>query len=365
MSASLSASASRFGLRHTSLPLMAATALVMTASIASSARADSVEDFYKGKTITFIVGSGPGGSYDLYARLLANTMPKYIPGHPNVVVKLAGGVGGGLPIAIQMHNTALKDGTVIGMTQQTIVVSQVIEPNAKGKYDVTKWNWIGLMAPIRNMLAVWHTAPAQTLDEAKTKVDVIGATGRTSPTYIVPQVLNEIYGTKFKIVVGYNGVSDLNLAMERGEIQGRGASWVSVVTQAPQYIKEKKLKPLVVDGLTKEPGIEDVPLLIDLAKDDRTRQALTLMSSAAEFGRSVFTPPGVPQDRVEALRHAFDETMKDPELLADAKKRGIPIEAHTGAELAKTAAKVVAASPEAVAYAKHLMGVDEKGEGKK
>jgi tripartite-type tricarboxylate transporter receptor subunit TctC len=337
------------------LTAASAAAMLLALSAVGPAKADAVEDFYKGKTITFIVGSGPGGSYDLYARLLAASMSKYIPGHPTVVVKLAGGVGGGLPVAVNVQAAVPKDGTVIAMTQQTIVVSQVTEPLAKGKYDVTTWNWIGLMAPVRNMLAIWHTAKAQTLDEAKTTEVIIGSTGRVSPTYIVPNLLNQIYGTKFKIVTGYNGVADLNLAMERGEIEGRGASWISVVTQAPQYITEKKLKPVAVDGLTKEPGLENVPLLVELAKDDKQRGAITLLSSAAEFGRAVFAPPGVPADRVEALRRAFDATMKDPELLADAEKRGIPVEPHTGEELQKIAAKVIASSPEAVEYAVQLM----------
>lgn len=325
-------------------------------AVTGAARAESVESFYKGKTITLFVGAGVGGSYDLYARLLAPTLSKHIPGNPAVVVKLMLGGGGGLPAAIHMQRTAPRDGTAIGMTQQTIVVAQLIEAVAAGKYDVNTWGWIGLMAPIRNMLAVWHAAPAQTLAEAREKEVIVGSMGRTSPTYIVPRVLNEIYGTKFKIVTGYNGISGLNLAMERGEIQGRGASWLSVVTATPHYITEKKLKPLVFEGLSKEPGFADVPLLIELAKTEQQKQALTLISSAAEFGRSVFTTPEVPAERLAALRRAFDAAMKDPELLAEAKKRKMPIEPQTGEALQKIAAEVTKAYPEAVAYARELQG---------
>jgi tripartite-type tricarboxylate transporter receptor subunit TctC len=324
--------------------------------VGGAAKAESVEEFYKGKTITLFVGAGVGGSYDLYARLLAPALSKHIPGNPTVVVKLILGGGGGLPAAIHMQRTAPRDGTAIGMTQQTIVVAQLIESVAAGKYDVNTWGWIGLMAPIRNMLAVWHTAPAQTLAEAREKEVIVGSMGRTSPTYIVPRVLNEIHGTKFKIVTGYNGISGLNLAMERGEIQGRGASWLSVVTATPHYITEKKLKPVVFEGLSKEPGFADVPLLIDLAKTDQQKQALMLLSSAAEFGRAVFTTPEVPADRLAALRRAFDAAMKDPELLAEAKKRKMPIEPQTGETLQKVAAQVTKAFPEAVAYARELQG---------
>jgi tripartite-type tricarboxylate transporter receptor subunit TctC len=331
-------------------------ALLAACALPSVTRADAVADFYKGKTVTLFVGAGVGGSYDMYARLLAPTLSKHIPGNPNVVVKLILGGGGGLPAAIHMQRTPARDGTSIGMTQQTIVVAQLIESVAAGKYDVNSWGWIGLMAPIRNMLAVWHTAPAQTLEEARQKEVIVGANGRTSPTTIVPQVLNEIHGTKFKIVQGYNGISGLNLALERGEIQGRGASWLSVVTATPHYITEKKLKPLVFEGLSREPGFPDVPLLIDLAKTDQQRQAVALISSAAEFGRAVFTTPDVPADRLAALRRAFDAAVRDPELLAEAAKRQMPIEPQSGEALQKIAAQVTKAFPEAVAYARELQG---------
>ncbi len=331
-------------------------ALLVASILTGVARAESVEDFYKGKTITLFVGAGVGGSYDMYARLLAPALSKHMPGHPTVVVKLILGGGGGLPAALHMQRTAPRDGTSLGMTQQTIVVAQLIESVAAGKYDVNTWGWVGLMAPIRNMLAVWHTAPAQTLEEARHKEVIVGANGRTSPTTIVPQVLNEIHGTKFKIIQGYNGISGLNLALERGEIQGRGASWLSVVTATPHYITEKKLKPLVFEGLSKEPGFPDVPLLIELAKTEQQKQAVTLISSAAEFGRAVFTTPEVPADRLAALRRAFDAAMKDPELLAEAKKRDMPIEPQTGEALQKIAAQVTKAFPDAVAYARELQG---------
>jgi tripartite-type tricarboxylate transporter receptor subunit TctC len=340
------------------LVIAASAVAIAAASCASpdAARADAIADFYKGKTITLFIGAGVGGSYDLYSRLLAEHMSKHIPGNPNIITKNVLGGGGGLPAAIHMQRSAPRDGTAIAMTQQTIVVAQAIEKVAAGKYDVRQWGWIGLMAPIRNMLAVWHTAPAQTLEEARQKEVVVGSTGRTSPTFIVPQVLNEIYGTKFKIVSGYNGVAQLNLAMERGEIQGRGASWISVVASKPQYITEKKLKPLVVDGLTRDPLIPQVPRLIELTKNERQRQAVTLISASAEFGRAVFAPPETPADRLAALRKAFDAAIKDPALLADAKKRKLVIEPQDGGKLQRTAAEVVSASPEAIAYARQLMG---------
>lgn len=333
-------------------------AAIMAASTglaASLASADPIEEFYGGKTITFVIASNPGGSYDVYSRILANHMPNHIPGKPTMIIRHAGGSGGGLPMTNAFHNTAKRDGTEIGMTQQTAVLAQVLTPDVV-KYDARQWNWIGLMTPIRNMLGVWHTAPAQTLDEAKEKEVLVGATGRASPMYIVPIVLNEIYGTKFKPVMGYKNVAEVDLAMERGEVFGRGASWQSVVSQKPQYIAEKMFKALVVDGLTRDPEIPDVPLLIELAKTERHKQAVMLVSSTAEFGRSVFAPPGVPADRVAALRKAFDATMKDPAFLEEAKKRNAPIEPQSGDSLAKTTAAVINSPPEVVVIARKLMG---------
>ncbi|MDB5532025.1 MAG: tripartite tricarboxylate transporter family receptor [Hyphomicrobiales bacterium] len=322
----------------------------------NAANAQSVEQFYKGKTLNFIIGAGAGGSYDLYARTLTNTMPKYIPGNPTMIVKIAGGVGGGVATSVQMEHSVPKDGTYLGMTQQTNVTSQLTEATVAGKYDVSKWRWVGNMANLRNMLAVWTTAPAQTLEEAKTKEVIVGATGRNSPTFIVPQALNVLLGTKYKIVLGYNGASDLNLAMERGEIQARGASWISVVTQAPQYISENKIKPLVVDGLTRDPLLPNVPTLLELAPSEEQKAAIRLISAANEFSRAAFLPPGTPEDRVQALRKAFDATMKDEGFLAEAKRLQLPIEPTDGAGLDKLAAQVVATSPAAIKLAKQLLG---------
>jgi tripartite-type tricarboxylate transporter receptor subunit TctC len=348
--------AGKLRLCATSLTAISLTAMSLAAITA--ARAQSAEPFYAGKTINLIVGAGAGGSYDIYARTLANHLTAHIPGKPTIVVKLAGGVGGGVGTSIQVEHTVPKDGTTIGMTQQTNVTSQLVEPSVAGKYDISKWRWIGNMAPLRNFVGVWHTAPAQSLEEATRTEVILGATGRNSPTFTVPQALNEILGTKFKFVLGYNGAADLNLAMERGEIQGRGASWISVVTQAPQYIAEKKLKPLAVDGLTRDPLLPDVPTLLELARTPEQKAALLMICGSSEFARAFFLPPGVPQDRVETLRKAFDETMKDPAFLAEADKAQIPIEARDGASLDEVAARIVATPAPAVALAKKLLGGD-------
>jgi len=338
--------------RRVAMPLIAALAGLM--SIA--AQAQDAAPFYAGKTVTISVGAGAGGSYDLYARALANHLGRHIPGEPQIVVKLGGGVGGGVATAIQVEHSAPRDGTVIGMVQQTNVTGQLTESAVAGKYDVSKWRWIGGMASLRNFLGVWFTAPAQSLEEAKTKEVIIGATGRNSPTYTVPAALNELLGTKFKMVLGYNGAADLNLAMERGEIQGRGASWISVVLQAPNYISDHKLKPLVVDGLTRDPLLPETPTLLELATTDEQKAAVRLISASADFARAFFAPPGVPDERVATLRAAFDATLSDPAFAAEATRVGLTIEPRGGAELDRLAAEIVASPAGAVAMAKTLLG---------
>lgn len=320
-----------------------------------AAHAQTADQFYSGKTISFLVGAGAGGSYDIYARTLAAHMSQRIPGNPQIIVKMGGGVGGGISTAIQVEHSALNDGTVMGMTQHTNVISQLTEPSVAGKYDVSRWRWVGNMANLRNILGIWHTAPASDLEEAKSTAVIVGATGRNSPTFIVPQALNILIGTKFKMVLGYNGVADLNLAMERGEIQARGGSWISVVAQTPAYITENKLKPLVVDGLTRDPLLPDVPTLLELASTPEQKSAVRLISGANEFSRAVFLPPGVVQERVDVLRKAFDMTMTDPAFLAQAKKLQLPIEPTGGAELERIAKDVVSSPPDAIAFARKLL----------
>ncbi len=324
----------------------------MVLSFAAPAVAqDAGAEFYRGKTISILVGAGEGGSFVPYAQILAEHMKRHIPGAPNIIVKTMGGQGGGLDTAIQMQNTATKDGLTMAMTQQTIVLAQVINPEF-ARYDARTWNWVGNMAAIRNMLAVWHTAKAQSVEAAKTTEAIVGATGPSSPTYIMPSFLNRFAGTKFKIVSGYKGTADLNLAMQRGEIEVRGGSWVSVELAVPEFITEKKLKPIVFASLDRDPGNKDVPTLAELVSDPQAKQAAEFISAEAAFGRAFFLPPGVPADRVATLRKAFEAMIKDPVMLADAAKKRLPIDPTTAEDLTKVTAKVVATPKDVAALAK-------------
>ena len=239
-----------------------------------------------------------------------------------------------------------RDGMTMGMLQQTIVLNQVLQPQF-AKYDAREWYWLGNMAAIRNMLALWSTAPAQTIEEAKKTEVIIGATGKASPTFIVPDTMNKFLGTKFKMVMGYKGAADLNLAMQRGEIQGRGASWLSVQLAMPQEIIDGKIKPIVFAAITREPSQPNVPTLAELMTDPLHKRAAEFLSAESDYGRSVMLPPGVPADRAKMMRAAFEATMKDANFLAEAKKLRITIEPISGDVLAQIT-KQIAETPSEV-----------------
>lgn len=302
-------------------------------------RAQSVESFYKGKQITIYIGFTSGGGYDLYARLLAQYMGRHIPGHPTIVPENMTG-GGSRVAANYMFNAAPKDGTALATVDQAIPVQQAIgDPTVK--FDTKAYSWIGNMDSDNNVLAILDTPGVNSIDDAK-KVEVtLGATGfNTSSQY--PTALNKVIGTKFKIVFGYPGGADINLAMEKGEVQGRGSnSWSSWKATRPDWVKSGKLKVLVQIGLKRAPDLQNVPLLVDLAPTPLDKAAFTMLSSPPAIGRPIFGPPGVPAERVAALRKAFDETMKDPDFVAAAQKAQLDLEPTTGQDLQEVVANIV------------------------
>ena len=317
----------------------------------AAAQAQPVADFYKGKSITFLVGSGAGASYDFYARTLAENMGRHIPGAPKIVVKTTGGQSGGRDVAESMSNSVAPDGLTIAMTQQTVVLHQVLEPKF-ARYDARRWYWLGNMAPIRNMLLVWHTSKAQSVEQAKSNEVAIGATSTSSPTYIVPNILNRFAGTKFKIITGYKGVADLDLAMRRGEIEGRGASWLSAQLALATEIQEKKVRAIVFASRTRDPSAPDVPTMSEAMPDEKGRRVANFLAAESDFGRSVFISGSVPEDRAKALRTAFEATMKDPEFLAMAAKLKLDIEPTSGDSLAALTLDVVNAPAEIIELAR-------------
>lgn len=297
------------------------------------------QGFFKGKTMTILIGSRAGGSYDAYARLMARHMGRYLPGIPVIVPKNMPGAAG-TRTANYLYNVAPKDGTYMGATLNTIPLTKIMRPK-RAQYDVSKFNWIGTTASPPNVLVVWHTAGVKTLEDAKRKSVVIGATTAGSTQDMYPLMANRMFGTKFKVVLGYRGGKGVNLAMERGEVQGRGSnSWISYNFQNPAWIKEKRIIPLFQMTLTRDPDLKHVPSLIEFAKNNEQRQIISLLANTEKIGRSVMAPPDLPTDRVRMLRSAFAKALKDPKLLADANRAKLVIKPVLGEELQKMVSNI-------------------------
>jgi tripartite-type tricarboxylate transporter receptor subunit TctC len=299
----------------------------------------SVEDFYRGKKIDLIIGYSSGGTYDLYARLVARSLGNYIPGKPLIVPRNMPGAGS-RAAATWVANVAPKDGTVLATADQSLALEQAAG-DKRIKFDTRKFIFIGNPNVENNTTAVWAASGIKTVDDAKKREVTMGATGgSTSSQY--PKAMNALLGTKFRIILGYPGGNDINLAMERGEVDGRGSnSWASWKKTRPDWIAQKKINILVQIGLKKAADLPDVPLLMDLAANDDDRRLLRLLSASTNIGRPIFTAPGVPADRVAALRKAFDTMVHDPAFIAEAKREKFDVEPNSGEELNKLVAEIV------------------------
>jgi tripartite-type tricarboxylate transporter receptor subunit TctC len=324
-------------------------AMLAAAGLSPALAQKSVEDFYKGKNVDLVIGYSPGGGYDLYARLVGQYIGKHIPGNPTIVPRNMPGAGSRTAVA-WLSNVAPKDGTILATADQSLSVAQAMGDKALTdmKIDTSKLIYIGNPSADNNTTSTWHTSKVKTIQDAMKYEIPMGATGgSTSSQY--PRAMNALLGTKFKIILGYPGGNDINLAMERGEVEGRGSNaWASWKSTRMDWIKDKKINLLVQIGLTKAPDLPDVPLMMDLAKNPDDKAVLKLLSASTTIGRPLFTSPGVPEERVKALRAAFEATMKDPEFLADAQKRGFDINPVSGEEMQKIVVDIVS-TPRVVA----------------
>jgi tripartite-type tricarboxylate transporter receptor subunit TctC len=310
-------------------------------AMAQTASGPAVADFYRGKTMSMIIPSSPGGDYDLRARMVAQYMSRYIPGNPTIVPRNMPG-GGGITAANWLHVQAPRDGTVLETPLSTMPLAQAMTMRGV-QFDVTQWSWIGNTTNSPNVISAWHTSGIKTIEDAKKREVILGAPGANTPSAYNPLALNALVGTKFKLIVAYPGGNDVNLALERGEVEARHNIWASWVSGHPQWLKEKKIVQLVQIGLVKHPDLPDVPLMMDLAKNPEDRAALKLMSSDVAFARPFATTPGVPADRVAALRRAFDATMTDADLLAECAKANRDLSPSTGEQVQAVVLEVLKA----------------------
>lgn len=331
------------------LRLALLTIATFATTYASAARAGSVADFYRGKRISLIIGSGEGGGYDLAARLIGRYLGKYIPGHPNIVPRNMPGASS-VVAADYIYNVAPKDGTVLGVLQPTIISQKLLGKPAK--YEPEKFSWIGRLEPSNLIGLVWHTSPVQTIDEAKQKVATMAANGASGTAATVPWALNRLVGTKFKVILGYHGSAVEGLALERGEADGiASTSWEYLETQS-SWLKNKKVRLLYAVDTSRIKFLPKVPALPELADNAKDRQVLWLLCSTSAVGRSLISTPQVPAERIDALSRAFAQMVKSPDFIAAAKKQGIGIDPLSEQDLRKLVAKTMSQPSDIVAKLK-------------
>ena len=302
-------------------PIMKSATVAVAIGLAavSPAGAQSVADFYRGKTITYNLAVPDGASWGLYARTFIEHLRKHIPGNPNIVLQVMPG-GGGVAASNHIYNVAARDGTVIGTPLSTAIVFAATDPK-EVMFDARKFNWIGSLAVVQDVISVWHTAPAKTIAEAKRTELIMGATGKGSNSFQDIALANNLLGTRFKAVRGYKGGAEINIAIERGEVHGRSTTWETWPGSHPNWLRDKKLVHLAQLGPRKLPEIgDDIPLFRDLVSDPEHKAIVNFVGLSLAMGRSVYAPPGVPADRIAALRAALIDTVKDPAYIAAAKR---------------------------------------------
>lgn len=312
--------------------LMIAAATAAALAIPAQGMAQSAADFFKGRTVDILVGHGAGGGYDVYTRVMARHMAALTPGKPTMVVKNMPGAGG-LKLAGFLYQGAARDGTVFGLFDRGGVIEPLLG-NKGAQFDARKFNPIGSMGKQVATCAAWHKAKVTTIAGAMMEQIIVGGTG-PSATTTYPAILNDVLGTKFKIISGYKGSQEILGAMEKGEVEGVCLSWPTLKAAKPDWVRDKWLVPLVQISFARHPDLAGTPILSDVVKDDDARKMLTFFFAPNEMGRPYFAPPEVPTDRITALRRSFDATMKDKAFLTDADRAKMELDPITGEEMAK------------------------------
>jgi tripartite-type tricarboxylate transporter receptor subunit TctC len=315
--------------------------LLVIAMIGIWAQPSSAQDATAGRSMTIIVGTAPGGSYDLYARVASRHFGKYLPGNPSVVVQYMPGANS-RAMARHLYAIAPKDGTVLGMPLNTMPLSQMLEPNTTD-FNAAEFNWIGAIASPANVLITWHTSGVRSIEEAREKVVTIGATAVGTSQDIYPALANNLVGTKFRIIMGYRASTEINVAMERGEVQGRGANaYQAYRFQNPEWIRDKKINVIFQMGEGRDPQLSNVPTLMEYAKSERDREIIGIMATTESIGRPFAAPPGVPEPRVSSLRKGLAELVKDAAFLADNEKAQLEVSPIAGDVLQKKVRDLIA-----------------------
>ncbi|HEU5272893.1 MAG TPA: tripartite tricarboxylate transporter substrate-binding protein [Xanthobacteraceae bacterium] len=314
--------------------LVVVVSMLAFAVSGTAAQADPVADFYRGRNVSMVIGYSVGGGYDTYARVLARHLGKHIPGNPNLIPQNMEGAGS-LRAANYLFNAAPKDGSVIGMFSRGMAMEPLIG-TSHTQFESRKFSWLGSGTNEVSTCVTWHESPVKTWADALKTPFTVGGEGSGSDPDIFATVVHNVFGVKLRLVSGYPGSAEVALAIERREVDGRcGWSYSSLMQQRPEWVPKKLVNILVQLALAKSPELPDVPLITDFATNDRERQILRLVFSRQAMARPFTAPPGIPADRKQALRAAFDATMTDPEFLAEAKQRRLEVNPVSGAEIDK------------------------------
>jgi tripartite-type tricarboxylate transporter receptor subunit TctC len=329
-------------------------ALIVALIACPPAMADPVADFYHGKTITLFVSFPPGGGYDIYARVLAPYFTRHIPGNPAIVIKNMEG-GSGVKAAGYISTITPQDGTSLGLFLDTLTLGKVL--GGPGEFDPVKLTWVGRIVSTATVAMVWHTSAAQSVEEAKRREIIIAGSVPSNSSSFIPTALNDLVGTKFKIIRGFQGSPPMALAMERGEVDAIGGmSWEAIQLTKPDWLAEKKARVLYVHSAHRIKDLPDAPGLLDFAVDDKSRRILELLGGGPEIGRSIVAEPGIAPERAAALRQAFTQTMTDAEFVTEMHQHSLNVEPLSGQEVQNIVAADAATPKDLVDQARRYAG---------
>lgn len=333
--------------------IIGSLAAICTLGAFAQAFAQSGEPFYKGKTITIVSPADPGGSYDLYSRLVATHLVRHLPGTPTAVVQNMPGAGG-LRAINHLYSLAPKDGTMLQVPVQDIALSEALGRDGVD-FKVTNFTWLGRIAPSVDLQITWAERNIRAIADVKTREVTVAATGPNSPTSVNPMALNALIGTKFKLISGYKSNTEMSAAMERGETDGAFATWSTLKTTFPSWIRDRKIDYLVVYTTKRIPELPDVPAVTELASGAMEKQVLALLTSTGVLGRSLVTAPGVDPRRADELRAAFDAMVKDTAFLADVKRLNIEFAPMSGEAAQKQLQEMFEVEPAVIARTREIV----------
>jgi tripartite-type tricarboxylate transporter receptor subunit TctC len=332
---------------------MATLALVVRGALSAHAQGQSVEDFYRGRSVRLTVAAAVGGGADLYARVVARHLGKHVPGHPTFVIQNSPGAGG-LLVAGQLQTMAPADGSVIALLQRNNLLEPLLAERDIG-FDPRKVSWVGSLNKDTYLIFSWHTSGIRTIEDVKQKELILGNTGGGNENLTFPLLLNQTLGTKFKLVRGYKGSGDLAIAIERGEVQGRAITWTTLRGDHAEWLAQGKINLLVQFGLTRNPELPDIPSAIELVKDGDDRRLFELMLATLDAGRPFAVPLSTPPDRVAALREAFKSLAQDRDFLAELASRGGSVQFLSGEDIASLVASIYHTPAELIEKARKLV----------